>query len=116
MKYTVVLNNGIDFTLNVENLITNEFVEGVNDSNIQFFNIGELVINKQELMYMHPVDEQSEARAYNVMIRGGKTLKAYDDNFNVSDLMTKLNDRSRIVVAVGNTIVNTHLISVVVPA
>ena len=115
MRYEISLNTGMKFTLDAE-FETEAFVQSINESNVQFFSLGNLILNKHEVFYMKPIDEVSEAPEYKVIIRGGQVLKAYDADFNAGELVAKLNNRENTLVAIGNTIVHSQQISVVVPA
>lgn len=116
MKLKILLNNSLTFTFDNVDTTISELGQNLNNDSINFFAIGNMMINKQNVTYITALDVESDAPLYNIYLQNGETLETHAESFNAGDLSAVLNDRRKMFAVIGDTIVTKNYISLVVPA
>ena len=115
MKYEILLNNSMAFKFTNNEMTASELGQTLNNENITFFVVGNMMINKQNVTYITGVEVESDAPEYDIHLQNGKTLRTHAENFNAGDLADVLNDRRKTFAVIGDTIVTKNFISLVLP-
>ena len=116
MKYKLLLNNGMSFNIESNDIIASDLGQKLNNDSITFFSLGNMMLNKQDVTYIHAIEVESDAPAYNIYLRNGESLNTHSEDYNAGDLSEVLNDRRKMFAVIGDTIVTKNFISLVVPA
>ncbi len=108
----VYLQDGTIMTLTIEKFDINTFATGLNDNRIMATNINGNVINKQ--LFKAVIDKTETAPNVKIALTDME-LQGYAENYNASEITTKINDQQTIFTIVGNVLFNKRGFKMVSP-
>lgn len=116
MQTAIHLSNGMIFNLDAPDYNAEDFASNLNKNNLQMLTVGNISLNKTAINYIVPKEtpENANVRIY-LNNATGSIIDTYIEEFKAEDISFSGNNPMFNVMAIGDVVINKHMVMMVAP-
>jgi len=114
MELKFSLRNGASFSAVIPDYNAEALTANLNDPKQYIVQIGDIVIAKNMISLVSPV-QPPEGANVQIFLQNGETVNEYIEAYNAAAIAERANNQQNMVFAIGNTIVSKNLFGYITP-